>query len=373
MVGFGIGLVLILCSIWILLRSGYLVEIHPPLDNHRPAEKASKPRNDLIDELEKHVKMLAENIGPRSYLTPLKLNEAADYVEKRFQEIHTSQPKSAKVESFNVEVREVISRGRDCYGRSRSDDLTNIEKPRETKVRNIELEIRGENKDAEVIVIGAHYDSDGFESGGCNPGADDNATGVAALIELAKMLKSKKLPRTLRFVAFTNEEEPFFATKWMGSYQYAKNRKGSVKAMLSLETMGYFTDKPKSQKFLDWRWFDKLLRVPDRGNFIAFVANWQSAPLMRHSLAWFRDSNKTFPSAGIVTFGFTPGVFWSDHWSYWQVGLPAIMVTDTAKRRNPCYHEPCDIPGIVDYEGLAHVVEGLANVVESLANPSKWP
>ncbi|HLJ73598.1 MAG TPA: M20/M25/M40 family metallo-hydrolase, partial [Thermoanaerobaculia bacterium] len=220
---------------------------------------------------------------------------------------------------------------------------------------NIESEVRGND---EIIVVGAHYDS---VVG--SPGADDNATGVAAIIELARRFGRLQPARTLRFVAFANEEPPHFGTPAMGSWQYARRcheRGEKIVAMLSLETIGYFSDAPKSQTYparLD-------LIYPGTANFIAFVSNIKSRRLLRRCVRAF----KGFPveSGSLPTV--IPGVGWSDQWAFWEFGYRAVMVTDTAPFRNPHYHTASDRPETIDFARLAQVIDGLTGVIEELAN-----
>jgi hypothetical protein len=170
-------------------------------------------------------------------------------------------------------------------------------------------------------------------------------------------------------VAFVNEEPPFFPFGEMGSRVYARAaraRGDDIRAMLSLETIGYYSDEPGSQRYPPFfRWF-----YPDRGNFIGFVANFSSRALMRNAVAAFRAASD-FPVEHVATFGWIPGVDWSDHRSFWQQDYPAIMVTDTALYRYPYYHSAQDTPDKVDYERLARVTEGLRAVVRALANPTQ--
>jgi Zn-dependent M28 family amino/carboxypeptidase len=223
---------------------------------------------------------------------------------------------------------------------------------------NIEAELRGGE---DIVVIGAHYDS---VIG--SPGADDNGTGVAAVIELARAFAGKSPKRTIRFLAFANEEPPHFATLQMGSFRYAqrcKERGEKIVAMLSLETIGYFTDAPRSQRYpamLD-------LFYPSVGNFIAFVSNLRSSRLLRRCVRQFRKHCKIPCESGALP-EMISGVAWSDQWAFWQFGYPAIMVTDTALFRNPHYHTATDRPETLDYQRLAAVVEGLKTVVEDLVN-----
>jgi Zn-dependent M28 family amino/carboxypeptidase len=225
---------------------------------------------------------------------------------------------------------------------------------------NLEAEKLGTEKSNEIILIGGHYDS-AFNS----PGANDNGTGAAATLELARIFAKKSTKRTIRFVEFTNEEPPFFWTENMGSLVYAKQidqRKEKVVAMLSLETMGYFSDKGDSQKYP----FPIGLLYPKQGNFIGFIGNLNSGDLVRRSIASFRRHTK-FPSQGAVLPGWIPGVGWSDQWSFWENGYRGIMITDTAPYRYPYYHTEDDTIDKINFDKLARVVSGLSDVISDLA------
>jgi Zn-dependent M28 family amino/carboxypeptidase len=228
-------------------------------------------------------------------------------------------------------------------------------------VSNLEADLVGSASADGNVIVGAHYDSvDG------TVGANDNATGVAATLELARRLQGSHLRRTVRFVFFVNEEPPYFQTAQMGSVVYARKLKHDgvrVSAMISLETIGYYSDAPGSQKY------PPLLNLlyPSRGDFIGFVGNSESRDLVRRATRTFRESAE-FPSEGIAAPANWPGIGWSDQWSFWQEGWPGIMVTDTALFRYPYYHTSFDTAEKVDFERMARVVEGLRNVVVSLAN-----
>jgi Zn-dependent M28 family amino/carboxypeptidase len=209
-----------------------------------------------------------------------------------------------------------------------------------------------------TIVVGAHYDS---VPG--SPGADDNASAVAVLIELARM----NLPA--RFVAFANEEMPYFLTDEMGSHAFAaRARRGGerIDAMLSLEMLGFYRDAPGSQRY------PPLLGLlyPDRGDFIAFVGDLGARALVRRSVELFR-AHARFPSEGVAAPSFIPGVSWSDHWSFRRQGYRAIMVTDTAFYRYPHYHLPTDTPEKLDYARMARVTLGLAALIKELAHENR--
>ena len=212
-----------------------------------------------------------------------------------------------------------------------------------------------------AVIVGAHYDS---VSG--TVGANDNATGVAATLELARWLQGSHLRRTIRFVFFVNEEPPYFQTGQMGSRVYARKLKHDgvpVSAMISLETIGYYSDAPGSQKY------PPLLNLlyPSHGDFIAFVGNSKSRDVVRRATRAFRESAK-FPSEGIAAPANWPGIGWSDQWSFWQEGWPGIMVTVPLHFGIPYYHTSFDTADKVDFDRMARVVDGLRNVVASLAD-----
>ncbi len=231
------------------------------------------------------------------------------------------------------------------------------------KVRNLWVTLPGQRAPGQrVIVVGAHYDS-AHETAGAN----DNGTGTAAVLELARRLKDlgDVASSDIVFALYTNEEPPYFKTHLMGSRVHAKALKAAgapVQAMLSLETMGYFSDEAASQKY-PW----PLNRFyPTQGNFIAFVGTTTDLRLVRSAVKSFR-SHAQFPSEGIAAPRFIPGVDYSDHAAFIDEGYPALMVTDTAPYRYPHYHTREDTPDKVDYDRLARVVQGLEGVIRDLA------
>jgi hypothetical protein len=245
--------------------------------------------------------------------------------------------------------------------------LTPVPQPYEVagrRVRNIEVVIEPTSGGAEAasLVIGAHYDS-----AGTSPGANDNATGVAALLELARLLRNAEPRRhRLRLVFWVNEEHPFGKTPDMGSWHHAKRLKDAgerVMGAISLETIGYFSDEPGSQKFPA----PFGLVYSNRGNFVAFVGLPGSRALVHRAIRAFRRETR-FPSIGGVAPGFIEGIDHSDHWSYHRFGYPAFMLTDTAPFRNPHYHTPTDLPETVDYESLARVTKGVERMIRTLVN-----
>ena len=281
-------------------------------------------------QISRDVEKLAVAIGTRHVGAPSSLAAAANHIEQRL--VEAGYP---SVSRFLYEV----------------DGVT---------VSNLQVEVRGSSRPDEIVVIGAHYDTTPG-----TPGADDNASGTAAMLSLARTFVTRPQPRTLRFVAFVNEEPPYFQTADMGSTRYAKEareRGDAIVAMLSLETMGYYSDAPESQDYP----FPLSLFYPDRANFIAVVGNIGSRALVHQAVASFRRHAR-FPCEGAAAPELLPGVTWSDHWSFWNYDYPAVMVTDTAPFRNPNYHEPTDTLESLDLDRLARVVIGLESVVVDLA------
>jgi hypothetical protein len=303
-----------------------------------PGGSYSGPRQRLdpwLDSLRQrligHVRVLAEDIGERNYVRHAALDRAALYLDSVLTSL-----------GYQVSSHPYTARG--------------------GTYRNLEATIPGDGREDEIVVVGAHYDSvDGA------PGADDNASGTAALLELARDLRQARLQRTVRFVAFTNEEPPFFGGDSMGSRVYADlaaSRGDRVVAMFSLETIGSYHNEPGSQRYP----FPFSLFYPDRGNFIAFVGNLASRRLVHRSIRSFR-SVAPLPSEGVAAPGWMPGIFWSDHWSFWRHGVPAVMITDTAPFRYRHYHTEHDTPDKLDYARMARVVDGMSEVVRQVALP----
>ena len=233
------------------------------------------------------------------------------------------------------------------------------------KVRNIEVSVANVAKDARperIFIIGAHYDS----ALGA-PGANDNGSGTAAVLELARLLKTVRpsYGTEIKFVFFVNEEPPWFMGEEMGSMRHARElkRQGqNVAGALILETIGWYSNKPDSQRLPPG--LEK--QYPSTGNFIAFVGTLESSALVRQALAAFKD-HSDFPAHGLAAPAHVMGVTLSDHSSYNRHGYPALMITDTAFLRYPYYHTTEDTPDKVDTDSMARVVEGLARTIQSLA------
>jgi Zn-dependent M28 family amino/carboxypeptidase len=306
-----------------------LPRIRMPGKSYRgPMPPLTVQETDLRDALRRDVEKLAGEIGERNVPRYRALAAAADFLESSLRE-----------SSYNACRHGYGVAGMTCY--------------------NIEAEIRGSDRADEIVIIGAHYDS---VQG--SPGANDNATGAAAVLALAGLFDGKKPSRTLRFVEFVNEEPPYFKSPAMGSLVYAnecKIRGEKIVAMLSLETIGYYTDERGSQHYP----FPFSLFYPSIGNFIGFVGDTSSADLVRKVVASFRRHAK-YPSEGGALPSAIPGISDSDQWSFWQRGYQAVMITDTAPFRYPYYHTRADTPDKVRYDQMARVVAGLGRVVADL-------
>jgi Zn-dependent M28 family amino/carboxypeptidase len=220
---------------------------------------------------------------------------------------------------------------------------------------NIIAEKHGTDVTGGTFVVGAHYDTHKD-----SPGANDNGSGIAALLELARALSGQTFPKSLRFVAFTNEESPFTRTRHMGSYVYAqacRARADKLTGMLCLETLGCYSEEPGSQ----WGSLGGLL-LPGRGNFLALVGNLSSKALLQLCSDGLRDEARVrFRSLRLP--GQLPGVRSSDHWSFWKSGYEGVMATDTAPLRYKHYHRATDTPDKIDFEWLERVVDGLQGVL----------
>jgi Zn-dependent M28 family amino/carboxypeptidase len=283
-----------------------------------------------IEPLRRHVAVLGGEIGERNIWHPQALRRAADYIRG----VWAQQGHTVSAQEYNVNAEPWA---------------------------NLEVTVPGTALASQIVLVGAHYDS---VQG--SPGANDNGTGVAALLELTRCLAHHRPRRTLRFVAFVNEEPPLFWTRAMGSQVYARAARGrgdDIRAMLALETLGYYSDAPGSQHYPPFfSWF-----YPDRGNFIGFVSNWRSRALLKRSVAAFRAASD-FPVESLAAPAFVPGVGWSDQLSFWQAGYAGIMVTDTAPYRYPWYHSAQDTPDKIDYAHLARVTQGLCGAIAALAD-----
>ena len=278
---------------------------------------------DTRDYVKEVVHHLAEDIGTRNYEHYEALDETKDYIVAEFERF-----------GYETELQSYSTRNKTF-----------------SNVIAKKSHIRGE----EPIIIGAHYDS-------CfNPGADDNASGVAGILALARLFSQEKSVAPIIFVAFVNEEPPFFRTNSMGSIVYSNSLKQNgveIKGAVILEMIGDYSEGLFSQKYLP------LLGpfYPNRGNFIGVVGNSNSSRLVRGLKEGFKKSTR-FPICTLIAPASIPGVSYSDHWSFWQEGYPAVMVTDTAFLRNRNYHKQSDLPATLNYEYMSVVLNNLKEAI----------
>ncbi len=293
----------------------------------------AESRSTTAEALREHVARLAGDIGERNVFRPGALAAAADYIEATW-----------RAQGYTVTRQWYQVDGVRCA--------------------NLEITCPGGSRPEQILLLGAHYDT----VRGC-PGANDNGSGVATLLELSRLFALSVPAITVKFVAFVNEEPPFFMTENQGSRVYAKAARGrgdEIRLMVSLETIGYYSDEPGSQIY------PPLFRLfyPNCGNFLAFVSNLRSRRLMRHVTAVFRTESD-FPLEHVATSSLVPGVSWSDHRSFWKEGFRAFMVTDTAFYRYRHYHCPGDTPDQLSYQELERVTNGLYRTFKLLARQGR--
>ena len=322
---FALLLVLLLAAGAIL----YLLTGMPGESMEEPLPPLTAEQEALREHLAGHVAVLAGDIGERNSTRLPQLRQAADYIRANF-------------EAMGYAVREQVFGG---------------------GFRNILVELDGAERAGEILVIGAHYDS-----AVGTPGADDNASGVAVLLETARLLRGRQFPRTIRLIVFPNEERPYFGTDLMGSRVSAGRARQAgedIIGMISLEMLGYYSTRPGSQVY------PEIIRplYPEQGNFLAFVANMDSLGLLREAIAGFRAA-RALPSEGMAApLWLVDDIRRSDNSAYWHFGYPALMLTDTSNFRNPHYHTEGDTPATLDYGRMARAVDGLVSMARALASP----
>ncbi|GMU80171.1 MAG: hypothetical protein AMXMBFR47_00420 [Planctomycetota bacterium] len=290
--------------------------------------------SDLARRLHQHVDRLAGLIGPRHFGKPDSIAAAITLIEREF----AGMGDSVRREEYTLDTGQTAT--------------------------NLIVERRGTTRPDEVVVLGAHYDTVPE-----TPGADDNASAVAVLLETARLLAGRGTRRTVRFVAFACEEPPHFYTQEMGSHVHAKGcreRGEKLVGMLCLEMVGYYSDAPGSQiapmelpRWLAW-W------LPRRGNFLAAVGNLRSWRLCWAFRRGFKRASR-LPLFSIVLPEWVYSIRLSDNSSFWDLGYPALMITDTSFLRNRNYHRATDLPGTLDYDRMAAATEGVAGAIAALA------
>ena len=306
------GLALALIVLWTVL----FMTLRQPNFGHTAVQAEGKAEPEI---LRRHVVHLTENIVPRDADHPKNLSLAADYIRAAFE------AGSGRVEEQTFDV------DGEPY-------------------RNVSVFFGPET--GPRLVVGAHYDA--FGMFGPNPGADDNASGTAGLLELARLLSRNAPSLPVELVAYANEEPPNYASDGMGSAVHAKSLAEAgidVRAMICLEMIGYFTDEQPWPNVL------YSMLYPNTGDFIGVVGRFDDRKLVRR---WKRAMRR--PELPVYSFtgpSFVPGLDASDHRNYWHLGYPALMVTDTAFMRNPNYHTAGDTADSLSYGPMAHVVDSV--------------
>jgi len=288
----------------------------------------SQQQRESAQRLRDTVRYLADDIGIRNYSYYANLQRTADYITGSFEEL------GYEVEAIPYSIEDKV-------------------------FNNIVANLRGRDSSKATVIIGAHYDS-------CfNPGADDNASGIAVLLELARLLRDKDLESSIRFIAFVNEEPPFFRTEEMGSHIYVealKDKADEIKAAIIFESVGYYSQEIFSQRYLPFMG----PFYPNRANFIGIVGNLKSRRLVGKLYSGFRSSSD-FPVEKVSLPSFIPAVDFSDHRSFWEAGIPAVMITDTAFLRNSSYHSQNDLPYTLDYDMMTGMLYGIKDAILKIA------
>jgi Zn-dependent M28 family amino/carboxypeptidase len=283
---------------------------------------------DMADYLHQIVTRLAGDIGTRTYRDLDRLERTALTISDQFTSF-----------GYSVTTQPFVFDGNTYH--------------------NIIAELSGGSSPETLLIVGAHYDSVRT-----TPGADDNASGVAGLLGLARSLAGAQTKRTVRFVAFALEEWPVYRSSNMASYRYAhslKEKNELVEGMICLEMIGYFCDRDGCQHYP----IPFMNRVyPRAGNFIGMVGNMRSKSFTERIAKYFQQGTN-LPVVTLNAPAIMVGIDFSDHWSFGKLGYDALMVTDTAFYRNPHYHKPTDLPDTLDYARMSNVVEGLAAAIRA--------
>jgi Zn-dependent M28 family amino/carboxypeptidase len=303
-----------------LVLGGFLSTALPPLYGRE------MDKNEIRQRLRQHLQYLSVSLGERCIFRPQNLKAAEDYVAREFESLGYPVRRQAFI-CERVEVANVIVGHPDPRG---------------------------------YYLLGAHYDTVAE-----TPGADDNASGVAVLLEVARLTRGAPTPKPWAFVGFTTEEPPVYFTPYMGSRVYAKEarkNRENLLGMLCLESVGYFVQEPNSQQI---PLALKFLGYSTTGNYLGLVANWHSRPLLQKLEKALQAGSSLPVSSLAVPLGgsFIPETRLSDHANFWDEGYQAVMLTDTAFLRNPNYHTPSDTIDTLNLDAMVDLTLGLAHFV----------
>ena len=319
-------IILIAFLIYSMLKVRFTTTVTPP--------KPDTAKSEHIRHLYAHVEHISSKIGSRSVFEHNKIEATKCYIISCLEGL-----------GFIPDLQTYTYEGREYS--------------------NVIVSIKGGARPEETVIIGAHYDTV-YDT----PGADDNASAVAVLLEMCRILENFSPERTLKLIFFVFEEPPLFRSEHMGSYVYAKEAKArneTITAMISLEMLGYYSDKKGGQTFPLPLMSLMYSTTPD---FIAVVGNLQSRSLVEKVRNAIRESSG-IPVETLSTVSFVPGVDFSDHRSFWKMGYPAVMITDTAFYRNPNYHTETDTIDTLNFDKMADLLKGLVNVAKTLCHDSK--
>lgn len=289
-------------------------------------------RESIEQNLRLHVDRLAGLIGPRNFQRPKSIVATLGYLRAQWEEMGYL----------------VAEETYDAIG---------------NEATNLIIETPGRNRADEIVLLGAHYDTCGD-----TPGADDNASAVAVMLEVSRLLSKHLGRRTARYVAFACEEPPYFNCSAMGSQHNAREarcRGDKIVGMLCLEMVGYFRDEPGSQQLPETLPNFAKPFFPTRGNFLAAVGNLKSWKLLWPFRRGFKRETK-LPLFSIALPEAIHEIRLSDNSSYWDQGYPALMLTDTSFLRNPHYHMLTDTPDTLDYARMTDVALGVAGAMKRL-------
>lgn len=285
---------------------------------------------DCTNNLKLHVKFIADEIGERHVRKHLALHRIANYISQQWTMM-----------GYEVERQPFTAKGVKC--------------------ENLEATKTGSDKPDDIILICAHYDT----AKDC-PGANDNASGIAAMLEIARYFSHTNPGCSIRFVALTNEKPPFYGTEKSGSWIYAHRANHNcdkIRTAIILESLGYYNNANHSQLYPP----PMSLFHPKQGNFLAMASNLGSMTTMRKFAKCFKKHSR-FRFETMVAQNFLPWVKWSDSSPFWLNGYHAFMISDTAQYRYPFYDSVRDTPEKIDYQCLTFITDGLTRAIEELAN-----